>query len=744
MALWKCSAAETNNSAFHGTRLDVEHISQIMNNLVTAAERRFGINRYAIAPQTVFMSHETFTPARGGSAAAEILALRRTFGETTNNIIIANTKGFTGHPMGVGVEDVIAVKILEHGIVPPVPNFKEMDPDLGPLNLSRGGRYPVQYAIHLAAGFGSQIAMTLTRRIPGGLDRVDNKPLYQQWIAAISGYDTSETEVEKRVLRVKSQGNPVRVPAPNRWQPGTGPTVRAAASAAGPAGDTPARMAPPPPRAESIAPTIQPVAPPVVPVAATPVEPAEVEKGPLPEAVRVESEPAAGDPVTARIIALVAEQTGYPPDMLDLDLDLEADLGIDTVKQAETFAAIRQAFDIPRRDDMKLRDYPTMAAVIGFVREMRPDLAAAPVAPAAQPAVEPLEAVTTAAAIAAAVVADDTDSVTDAVLRIVAEQTGYPQDMLDLDLDMEADLGIDTVKQAETFAAIRQAFDIPSRDDMKLRDYPTLGAVIGFVREMRPDLALPEPAQVVEQQTSKPPESASPAHQVIVSTASDAADSITEQVRRIVAEQTGYPQDMLELDLDMEADLGIDTVKQAETFAAIRQAFDIPRRDDMKLRDYPTLGAVIGFVREMRPDLASRPDSEPVAQPSTRATPVTPPITDEEADIVTRKVLQIVAEQTGYPQDMLELDLDMEADLGIDTVKQAETFLAIRQAFDIPRRDDMKLRDYPTLGAVIGFVHEMRPDLGSGDRYEWPKTAARNHPSPNLLPPHAAIALPTG
>ena len=28
-----------------------------------------------------------------------------------------------------------------------------------------------------------------------------------------------------------------------------------------------------------------------------------------------------------RILALVAEKTGYPQDMLDLDLDLEADLG---------------------------------------------------------------------------------------------------------------------------------------------------------------------------------------------------------------------------------------------------------------------------------------------------------------------------------------------------------------------------------------------------------------------------------
>ena len=37
----------------------------------------------------------------------------------------------------------------------------------------------------------------------------------------------------------------------------------------------------------------------------------------------------------------MVEKTGYPRDMLDLDLDLEADLGVDTVKQAEMFAAIR-------------------------------------------------------------------------------------------------------------------------------------------------------------------------------------------------------------------------------------------------------------------------------------------------------------------------------------------------------------------------------------------------------------------
>ena len=53
------------------------------------------------------MSHETYTPARGGRAAAEVHALRRVFGADAKQIVVANTKGFTGHPMGAGIEDVV-------------------------------------------------------------------------------------------------------------------------------------------------------------------------------------------------------------------------------------------------------------------------------------------------------------------------------------------------------------------------------------------------------------------------------------------------------------------------------------------------------------------------------------------------------------------------------------------------------------------------------------------------------------
>ncbi|MCO6450582.1 MAG: SDR family NAD(P)-dependent oxidoreductase, partial [Caldilineales bacterium] len=183
-------------------------------------------------------------------------------------------------------------------------------------------------------------------------------------------------------------------------------------------------------------------------------------------------------------------------------------------------------------------------------------------------------------------VAPTSDPITPQVLAIVAAKTGYPQDMLELDLDLEADLGIDTVKQAETFAAIREEFDIPVQQNLSLRDYPTLSAVIGFVRDMRPDLA-----EVSGQKS-------------VVSTVAPTSDPITPQVLAIAAEKTGYPQDMLELDLDLDADRGVDTVKQAETCAAIRVEFDVPSLQNLSLRDYPTLAAVIGFVRDMRPDLA--------------------------------------------------------------------------------------------------------------------------------------------
>ncbi len=555
---------ETNNSAFHGTRLDVEHIAGVMERLVSGAERRFGLNRYSMAPQTVFVSHETYTPARGGSAAAEVTALRNTFGDAANEVIICNTKGFTGHPMGAGIEDVIAVKIVEHGIVPPVPNYKEVDPELGTLNLSRGGRYPVHYALHLAAGFGSQISMTLIRRVPGGHDRYENTTGYRRWLDDISGLDNTELEVVKRVLRIKAQGSPGRTPVADHWQYGTGPAVRAGAPGIGMTAYQPTPMVQP--TQSTVAPLPSPVAPKVEaattapsasqPAVATPIAqapaPAPVEVAPLPSAPAIAApvaQPTAPvavpvvaetitNPVIDKVLAVVADKTGYPEDMLDLDLDLEADLGIDTVKQAETFAAVRETFDIPVQDDLSLRNYSTLQSVIDYVFQNRPELKSEVQEASVQPAAAPAAPQPDTAPAVDAGSGEVADEVVAKVRGIVADKTGYPSDMLELDLDMEADLGIDTVKQAETFTSIREAFDIPLQESLSLRDYPTLEKVIGFVYEMRPELKIEKPESKSEAAVAP----SVPMPSVTPTPAPAGPDAVTEKVLAIVADKTGYPE----------------------------------------------------------------------------------------------------------------------------------------------------------------------------------------------------------
>ncbi len=732
----------TNNSAFHGTRLDVQHIGQVMETLVAKAEAHSGISRRQIAPQTVFVSHETYTPARGGSASAEIHALRRVFGDVADSIVIANTKGFTGHAMGTGIEDVVAVKALETGCVPPVANFKEVDPELGQLNLSKGGSYPVEYAIHLGAGFGSQISMMMLhwvktkdgiRRSPKALGyayRIADETAWSAWLSGIAGRPAADLEVVHRTLRVRDQGLAAR--------------VAEVAQASHPSAPMP---------------IVQ------VPFPATPVLSVKPEPKPalnkvtqptveIPVAVVVPSAPptsvAKGDPVKEKVLALVSEKTGYPVDMLDLDLDLEADLGVDTVKQAEVIASIREAYNIPRDENRKLRDYPTLAHVIRFVYEKRPDLLATPAAAKeeAKPTTPKIAVIADkpAPAVASAQVAAG-EAVKERVLALVVEKTGYPKDMLDLDLDLEADLGVDTVKQAEMFAAIREIYSIPRDENRKLRDYPTLAHVIRFVYDSRPELATASPSVAKEEVKLTTPTTTVVVEKPALPATSApivVGDSVKERVLALVVEKTGYPKDMLDLDLDLEADLGVDTVKQAEMFAAIREIYGIPRDENRKLRDYPTLAHVIRFVFENRPDLAGTAPAAvaPVAKEETKTTasgPAVLPPKQDAGDSVRERVLALVVEKTGYPKDMLDLDLDLEADLGVDTVKQAEMFAAIREIYSIPRDENRRLRDYPTLAHVIRFVFENRPDLAGTVPAA---SVAPSSPAPTEIPVPPPVATP--
>ncbi len=154
----------------------------------------------------------------------------------------------------------------------------------------------------------------------------------------------------------------------------------------------------------------------------------------------------------------------------------------------------------------------------------------------------------------------------------------------------------------------------------------------------------------------------------------------------------------------------MDTVKQAEVFAAVRERFGVERDDTLSLREFPTLAHVIGWVRDKtglpRPPRRRPPVGCGCVEPAGGGACGGRSLRRPSADEVTEAVVAIVAEMTGYPPELLDLDLDLEADLGVDTVKQAEVFAAVRERFGVERDETLSLREFPTLAHVIGWVRD--------------------------------------
>jgi len=73
------------------------------------------------------------------------------------------------------------------------------------------------------------------------------------------------------------------------------------------------------------------------------------------------------DDLSTFLTNFVVEQTGYPPDIVELDADLEADLGIDSIKKAQLFGEIGEYFSIPPRQELSLDEFPTLRHVLDFL-----------------------------------------------------------------------------------------------------------------------------------------------------------------------------------------------------------------------------------------------------------------------------------------------------------------------------------------------------------------------------------------
>ena len=163
----------------------------------------------------------------------------------------------------------------------------------------------------------------------------------------------------------------IAAPATQVALPMAAPAAPAFASAPAPA---PA-MAPMPAPAPAPEPVMA-AAPAPAPVVAEPAPaPAPAPAAPAPVAAAPADAPAlGGDDLLAAFTTLVSEKTGYPEDALDADQDLEADLGVDSIKRMEILGALQKM--LPEAAAEAMRAEMDTIAELSTIREIAEFIAA--------------------------------------------------------------------------------------------------------------------------------------------------------------------------------------------------------------------------------------------------------------------------------------------------------------------------------------------------------------------------------
>jgi len=184
-------------------------------------------------------------------------------------------------------------------------------------------------------------------------------------------------------------------------------------------------------------------------------------------------------------------------------------------------------------------------------------------------------------------------------------------------------------------------------------------------------------------------------------------EAVLAVVVDIIADRTGYPADMIEPDLDLEADLSIDSIKRTEIAGELATRLSggsgAPLGDTLlaELSRARTTSAIAAWLLQ-----AFAASATSAAEPDAASAPPEPPAAGGPVGIAERVVLdaaavlltvvETIADRTGYPADMIEPDLDLEADLSIDSIKRTEIAgeLAARlggSPAGAPALDDTKL-----------------------------------------------------
>jgi acyl transferase domain-containing protein/acyl carrier protein len=189
----------------------------------------------------------------------------------------------------------------------------------------------------------------------------------------------------------------------------------------------------------------------------------------------------------------------------------------------------------------------------------------------------------------------------------------------------------------------------------------------------------------------------------------------------VIAEKTGYPADMLEMGMTLDADLGIDSIKRVEILSALQERLpDAPAVKPEHLGSLHTLGDIANFLAE---DTTTSTSASPVAYASGSSGKKEARAVEQVQGVL----LEVIAEKTGYPADMLEMGMTLDADLGIDSIKRVEILSALQERLpDAPAVKPEHLGSLHTLGDIANFLADGAPKT---DKPEAPAKKAVAVPS---------------
>ncbi|MEH2069112.1 MAG: beta-ketoacyl synthase N-terminal-like domain-containing protein [Nostoc sp.] len=208
------------------------------------------------------------------------------------------------------------------------------------------------------------------------------------------------------------------------------------------------------------------------------------------------------------------------------------------------------------------------------------------------------------------------------LLAITSDKTGYPVEMLEMDMDMEADLGIDSIKRVEILGALQEMYpNLPKPNLEELAEKRTIGQVVEYLqsfasKSVSVEIAIHEVQQVVEtptdevQQAVETPAEVTPEVSVVVAftpqpeaepaAATNEFPDLAQTLLAITSDKTGYPVEMLELEMDMEADLGIDSIKRVEILGAMQEMYpDLPKPNIEELGELRTIGQIVDYLQQL-------------------------------------------------------------------------------------------------------------------------------------------------